>query len=136
MVKEIQNVVAIIYDGDEFLIMKRKLLYVAWQFVQGGIEAGESEEKALKREIWEETGLKNFEIVKKVNASNDYKFELNGVQYHKFQNYFLVKADKNEKVVLSNEHSDYKWCKFEEALQDIKFNKEQFKTAYEEVKKL
>lgn len=37
----------------------------AWQMPQGGIDKGESEEVALKRELEEETGIsKNFNIIK------------------------------------------------------------------------
>ena len=55
---------------------------------------------------------------------------------HKFQNFFLVKANKEDKIKFSVEHSDYKWCSYKQALKDLKYNKEQFKKAYKELKKI
>ena len=37
-----------------------------WQFPQGGIEEGEDIVKAAKRELWEETGIKNVKFVLKM----------------------------------------------------------------------
>ena len=54
---------AIIYDNDQFLILKKQGNWVGWQFVQGGIDEGETEEEACLREIQEETGLKDIQII-------------------------------------------------------------------------
>ncbi len=136
MVRTIQNIVAVIYVDDEFLLMKKKGTWVGWQFVQGGKEKGEEWDTAVKREIQEETGLTDVEITKKLDIKTDYWFMQEGEKIHKFQNYFLVKGNKEEKITLSREHSDFKWVKFTEALKEIKFNKEEFKKAYQELKKL
>ncbi len=53
------HVDAIIRRGDEVLIMKRAMgaMSGAWYFPGGGLEAGESPEDAVRREIREETEL-------------------------------------------------------------------------------
>ncbi|MFQ6673480.1 MAG: A/G-specific adenine glycosylase [Fidelibacterota bacterium] len=54
-------VVGVIWDGDRFLIQKRPpegLLGGLWEFPGGKVHPGESPMKAVKREMWEETGLK------------------------------------------------------------------------------
>jgi len=135
MAKIIRNVVAIIYDKDDFLILKKQGTWTGWQFVQGGIEKDEKMEDAVKREVKEETGLSDIEIVEKLDIKSDYWFVWEGEKVHKFQNFFLVKASRKDQIKLSIEHSDYKWCKYDEALRDIKYNKEQFKKAYKELKK-
>ena len=135
MTREIQSVVAIMYGNEEFLILKKKRTWTGWQFMQGSIDDGEDAETALKREIEEETGLTDIEIVKKLPLKYDYWFVKEGEKIHKFLTFFLVKANKKEKIKLSIEHSEYKWCRYEEVLKDLKYNKDLFEEAYKELKK-
>ena len=136
MTKVIQTIVAIIYDKDDFLIVEKTGTWKGWQFVQGKKVKDEDWETAIKREVKEETGLTDIKIIKKLDIKGDYWFVWEREKIHKFLNYFLVKANKKQKIKLSREHSQHKWCKYKEALKDIKFNKEQFKKAYKEWKKL
>ena len=136
MVKVIQAIVAIIYDKDNFLILKKKGKWVGWQFVQGGKKKNESWEDAVKREVFEETGLKNVKVIKKLDFKRDYWFVWKGEKIHKFLTFFLVEANKKNKVKISVEHSDYKWRKYKKALEDIKYGKDEFKKAVKELKKI
>ena len=139
MVKTIQTIVAIIYDKNkdyDFLILKKKGTWTGWQFVQGEKEKQEEWEAAVKREVKEETGLTNIELIKKLDIKADYWFVWEGEKVHKFLTFFLVKTDKKHKIKLSVEHSDYKWCGYKETLKDLKYNKEQFKKAFEELKEI
>ena len=136
-----QTVVAIIFDLDEqrnpkFLILKKQGTWEGWQFVQGEKEKNETYEEAVKREVKEETGLDCTIVAHLKNIKGDYWFKWEGKLIHKFLHFFLVRADSKKKVTLSIEHSDYKWCNYEEALNSIKYNKEQFKQAYEELRRL
>lgn len=51
------NVGIIILNANNQVFWGRRLKQDAWQFPQGGINAGESAEQAMYRELWEETGL-------------------------------------------------------------------------------
>ena len=52
------NVAGILERADgQILIGERRDFPGAWQFPQGGVDAGETLKEALEREIWEEVGL-------------------------------------------------------------------------------
>lgn len=73
-----------------------------WEFPKGKQEEGESELETLKREIFEETGVVNLEII------DDFRFSY----YIDLPNqkreiiYYLAKF-KDDKIVISDEHADY-----------------------------
>jgi len=137
MTKIINSIVAITYDKDKeyhFLILKKKGTWVGWQFVQGERE-DEDWKNAVKREVKEETGLECEDVIK-IDVGADYWFKWEGELIHKFLHYYLAKVDKNATVKLSEEHSDYKWVDFETAHKELKFNKEQFKKAFELLKEV
>ena len=58
--KTINVVAAIIYEGDKILATQRGYgdFKGKWEFPGGKIESGETSEKALKREIYEELNAK------------------------------------------------------------------------------
>jgi len=132
----IQKAVAgIIFHKDEFLLMKKQGTWTGWQFPQGKVDKGESSEQALIREIEEETGLKDIKIVKKLPYKHDYWFNENNQTIHKFLTFYLVKANKKKQDInLSREHSDFKWCKYKEACESLRYNKEIFKKTVEKHK--
>ena len=45
-----------------------------WQMPQGGVDTGENYVEAMKRELAEETGIKNIKILKKIDRI--YQYEL------------------------------------------------------------
>ena len=68
MVRYRSNVAALIVRPDgTLLICERWTVPGAWQFPQGGVDAGETLEKALFREVKEEIGIgpKHYSILKK-----------------------------------------------------------------------
>ena len=137
MTKIIHAIVGIMYDKNDdysFLVLKKKGTWTGWQFVQGERE-DETAEEAVRREVKEETGI-DCESAIEIDIKADYWFKWEGETIHKFLNYFLVKADKNAEIKLSEEHSDYKWVDYETALKELKFNKEQFKKAFELLKEM
>jgi 8-oxo-dGTP pyrophosphatase MutT (NUDIX family) len=136
MTKIIRTAVGILYHDDEFLILKKQGNWTGWQFVQGAMEKGETPEKAVVREIEEETGLKELEVVKKLDLKADYWFMWEGEKVHKFLTFLLVNAKKKSAIKLSREHSDHKWCSYEEALREIKYDKKEFEKAYIELQKI
>ena len=70
-----ENVAAIIINKDKKVLMcEHAWIDGAWQFPQGGVDNGESEEEALLRELYEEIGTKNLKIIGKMDEKISYKF--------------------------------------------------------------
>ena len=110
-------------DGEiQYLLLKRiSKLGEFWQPVTGGLEKGETKMEALKREIKEETGIENLvRIIEGVHY-----FEL-ATPLHEKEYVYGVEVLPTEKIVLSWEHSEFKWYSFLEALGKLRWeeNKE------------
>ena len=121
-------------DGKiQYLLLKRllNLRYGDfWQPITGGLEEGETKIEALKREVREETGIKN--IIKIIEDVHYYEFQdFPFMEYLKKHGHpckhlkeyaFGVEVSANEQVVLDGkEHSEFKWCSFQEALRLLKW---------------
>jgi 8-oxo-dGTP pyrophosphatase MutT (NUDIX family) len=94
-----------------------------WQPVTGGLEEGETEPEALKREVSEETGIKN---IVRVIENVDY-FEYPGAHFVKGFDFikeyvFGVEVDPEQKIIIDGkEHSQFKWCGYQEACELLKW---------------
>ena len=99
-----------------------------WQPITGGLEE-ETKIEALKREVREETGIKN--IIRIIEDVHHFEFS----DPHLMKEYvFGVEIPANEKIVLDKkEHSEFKWCGFQEALEllEWKENKEALKKLHQ-----
>jgi 8-oxo-dGTP pyrophosphatase MutT (NUDIX family) len=102
----------------EYLILKYGMGH--WGLVKGNIEKGESKKETLFRELEEETGIKDAEIIDGFEEEIEYFYTLKGKKIHKKVVYFLVKT-YTKIVKLSYEHDDYKWLSFQKAMRKIKF---------------
>lgn len=68
-------VVAVFIDQqNRLLVGRRKGTKNSWQFPQGGVDSGESNNEALKREVKEEIGCEQFEIIRCANKLISYDF--------------------------------------------------------------
>ena len=121
---EVQAVIFDEADGAQRVLILKKTDFSAkryrWRFLKGGVHNGETEAEALQREIIEETGLKNIELVSKVHS---YEFVFKDVR-HVVSSY-LVKADSKEPIKLQKtEVADCLWTTKENALQLLYWNNE------------
>jgi len=116
-----------------YLTKKREILYlllkypslnrkrIYWGFAKGRKEEEETEKETLLREIKEETGLKNVEILDGFLEKTHYFFWRDKEKTFKTVIFYLVKT-KEKKVKISFEHEDAKWFSFEKAIKSLSFS--------------
>ena len=108
--------------GIKYLVLKRKLHWIGWEFPKGGLKKNEDIIKGLKREVKEETGKLPFNI-KKFDFSGKYKYkrELKDREGVDGQTYSLYSAEIKPGLIKidKKEHSDYQRVSFEKALKKL-----------------
>jgi len=118
---------AIVYYEDDgkrtYLLLKSRKGH--WGFTKGHVEGNETPIDAVKREIMEEVGFtkKDLEFIDGFHREITYSFSsraVAGEDVLKTVIYFLANTRSN-KVVLSEEHVEYDWFSYRDALEMLKF---------------
>lgn len=119
----------------EFFIAKRndiKRTKNVWQFPQGGIDSGESPQIALFRELKEEIGTNDIEILAEYPKWLVYNFPPQVIRSKMYpykgqkQKYFLVKIKNQNEINLATEipeFNQYKFVNFSDVLKNIVYFK-------------
>ena len=134
--KQEKSAGAVIYyfenNEPKFLLLKYTRY---WGFAKGGIEENESEEQTALREIMEETGLNNINLVPGFKFEQRYLYKVEGEFRSKHAVFFLARVSREEaeNVKISEEHEEFKFLNLENALKlcRIKQNKDMLEKAYE-----
>ena len=103
-----------------------------WQMPQGGIDENESSLKAAKRELQEETGIKNVKVIKEIDEWLSYELPdklLGKIWQGKYrgqkQKWFIMKVlGKDEEININTkkpEFLEWKWIE-KEKLPDVAVN--------------
>lgn len=120
------NVCIILSNYQGSVLWARRMGQDAWQFPQGGIDAGEDAEQAMYRELWEEVGLNQADV--KILASTSswlrYKLPRRLVRRHSLpvcigqkQLWFLLRLTSEEhrlnlQASAKPEFDDWKWVDY------------------------
>jgi len=91
-----------------------------WDFPKGHPEKGETQQQAARREVTEETGLKDITFVEGFKETIQYYFRVNKKTIFKTVVFFLAKT-KEKEIQISFEHQGFVWLPFEGALEKLKF---------------
>ncbi len=131
------NVAAIILSSEypkkcEFMLSRRNGMKRGWQFPQGGIDEGESTVEALLRELKEEIGTNDVEILAEYPEWITYDFppSAKGKRYPyrgQTQKYYLVRLKESAKIDLFAydipEFEEYRFVGLEELFKKATFLK-------------
>jgi len=91
-----------------------------WDLPKGHIEKWEKIKETVKREVEEETGLKDIEIFPGFKETIKYFFKWEGKNIMKFVTFYLIET-KTKEIKISGEHIGFKWLPYEEALEQLTF---------------
>jgi len=92
-----------------------------WDFPKGKQEKNEKEEQAALREIKEETGIENVELMDGFGEAINYFFKQGEATVFKEVVFFLAQSATDE-VKLSSEHIGYAWASYEHAYKKLTFS--------------
>ncbi len=116
------NVAAVIVSAKypfvcEVFIASRSDIADAWQFPQGGIDEGETPKEALFRELKEEIGTDDIEVIGEYPKWLQYDFPQKIAQKMypydgQSQKYFLVKLKQDAKINLATNEPEFNSFKF------------------------
>lgn len=106
----------------KYLILKHKKGH--WSFAKGHKDKGESLIETAKRELYEETGIKNVNFFsKKVLLKEKYTFSLKSKnKVVKEVSYFIAEAKSKKIKIDRDEINNYKWCTINSAQKIITFD--------------
>ena len=125
---------AVVFGKEDGKIYYLLLHYGAghWDFPKGHIEKDEKEEDTVKREVAEETGIKDIKIIEGFKEWIKYfyrkTYDLNEDEKKKapwtfkIVTFYLAET-KTKEVKISFEHIGYKWLPYKEAIEQITFKK-------------
>ncbi len=138
------NVGIIIANDEGQVLWARRNGHEAWQFPQGGIDAGESPEQAMYRELWEEVGLEkqDVRILAQTRGWLRYRLPRRYIRHDSApvcigqkQKWFLLKlASRPDRIRLDScrpaEFDDWRWVSYWFPLnQVVSFKREVYRKA-------
>ncbi|MDA0705523.1 MAG: dihydroneopterin triphosphate diphosphatase [Proteobacteria bacterium] len=113
-------------DGGKALLLRRVKPFDFWQSVTGSLQSGESHADAARRELFEETGLRDEGTLAYSGVSRQFaidsrwrhKFAPGVVENVEFEWHYRLPAPMDIKIC-SNEHSEYCWLPFAAATERV-----------------
>ncbi|MFC1485151.1 bis(5'-nucleosyl)-tetraphosphatase [bacterium] len=93
-----------------------------WGFPKGHPKTNETLQETALRELSEETGISNLNVLENIIFLEKYSFREKDILIEKEVLYFLGKLKSKEKIKLPKEEIiDYKWATLQKALEIINF---------------
>ncbi len=105
---------------DRFLIIQENIGH--WSFPKGHPEENETEEETARRELFEETGIKNIDFADFPLLKEEYNYTFGTTDYHKTVKYFIAFTNEGNIKIQEKEISDYLWATYEQVLEKFSFD--------------
>ena len=139
--------VIVLNKNNEVFVGKRKDNPIdKWQMPQGGVDLGENYLAAMKRELFEETSIKNIKVINEIEGTFEYELPMNlvgviwkGKYRGQKQKWFIVKFIGSDSEINLNtkypEFIEWKWIDYN-LLTDVivDFKKDVYKRLITELK--
>jgi 8-oxo-dGTP pyrophosphatase MutT (NUDIX family) len=92
-----------------------------WDFPKGHVEEGEEERQTARRELKEETGIEDIEVLDGFKYEYDYEFGgRDGRKKSKKVTFMLARTDRSA-TKISHEHIGARWVPYDRALEMLTF---------------
>ena len=140
--------VIVLNQNNEVFVAKRKDNPIdKWQMPQGGVDEDEDFYSAMKRELYEETSITNFKLIREIKRWLTYELPENlkgKIWKGKFrgqkQKWYILRFTGDEQEINVNtknpEFIDWKWITIEELPRSIvDFKRKVYENLVEEIKK-
>ncbi len=101
-------------DGTQKMLLLKRVKGGYWCHVAGGIEEGEQGWQTILRELKEETQIENVELHTADFLEQFYEARKNRIMVIPC---FVIFCQRDQSIILNDEHTDYRWCTLEEAKQ-------------------
>lgn len=117
-------------QGDENLFLLVQYRSWQWDFPKGHVEKGENEEETFRREVFEETGINDLEILPNFRESVRYFYTAKGKEkterisqkkgIYIFKNaVFYAAQTQEENVKIDFENKAYAWLSYDEVCERL-----------------
>lgn len=118
------NVGIVLLNSNNQIFLGERMLG-GWGMPQGNVECGESVETTARRELYEETGLRNLSNL--VILPGNFSYQIPNTHSGKMQKWVRAKWCGEEEINLTagpyQEFRDYRWTSAEAALQECVYFK-------------
>lgn len=109
-------------DNEIFICAVHNAKSNEWGLPKGTPESGETPFETAKRELQEETGITEFEIIGGKTFSEKYSFEQEGVNYNKENLYYIAETKEMIDKKSDIDSKDMKWINVKEVDDFFKFD--------------
>ncbi|MFX1338647.1 MAG: NUDIX domain-containing protein [Promethearchaeota archaeon] len=117
--KREHSIAAVLVNEDQYLLLKYGMGH--WGLVKGNQEEGETDKQTILRELKEETGISEASFIKGFKEEFSYHYRFKGNLIFKTVTCYLIRT-KIKDVVLSFEHTEFKWLPYEKAIKKATFD--------------
>ena len=114
------------HDKHKFLIFHRTKNWRGWELLKGGLLENETELKALRREVREETGAKKYKIICRTRHVIKYRWKKQYAKDHHLYHgakgrLYIVKLFGKKVKIDRKEHDKFRWVDKREALKILTY---------------